>query len=253
MLDLKCIYEEVDNLDNQAIMEILTKLINIDTTVPPGKYYREYVDLISPYFKKLGYSLEDVEIPKNLIEEIPLNLEGPRINLVATKELGKKNYITFYGHMDVVPATTEGAEKWRFPPFEATMIKSGKIYGRGVADCKGSMACLILALQIIEKLNIKPNYNIIILNCTDEEIGFYPGVRYLAEQGYIKGTVFCMDYIIDPVILMGAAGDLDIEVETLGRSCHSGLNFLGVNALEEMIPILSKLMKLKKNRRETRK
>jgi acetylornithine deacetylase/succinyl-diaminopimelate desuccinylase-like protein len=27
------------------------------------------------------------------------------------------------------------------------MIKSGKIYGRGVADMKGGMVCLILALQ----------------------------------------------------------------------------------------------------------
>jgi succinyl-diaminopimelate desuccinylase len=246
MINLKHIFQEVDALENHDIMELLTKLINIDTTVPPGRSYREYVNAISPYFKNLGYSLEEVEIPNNLIEQIPFNLEGPRINLVATKEYGKEKYITFYGHMDVVPATTEGADTWRFPPFKATMIKSGKIYGRGVADCKGSMACLILALQIIERLNIKPKYNVIILNCTDEELGFYPGVRYLTEQGYVKGTVFCMDYIIDPVILMAAAGDLDIEIETIGRSCHSGLNFLGINALEEMVPILVELMKLKK-------
>ena len=97
MIDLKHIFQEVDALEKHDIMELLRKLINIDTTVPPGRTYREYVDAISPYLKNLGYSLEEVEIPNNLIEQIPFNLEGPRINLVATKEYGKEKYITFYG------------------------------------------------------------------------------------------------------------------------------------------------------------
>lgn len=105
-----------------------------------------------------------------------------------------------------------------FHLFEATMIKSGKIYGRGVGDNKGGMICLILALQFIEKLNLMPKYNIRILNCTDEEIGFYPGIRYLTEKDYVKGTIFSLDYSIEPIILMGTAGNLDVEVTTIGRS-----------------------------------
>ncbi len=247
MVDLNKIYEEVDNLDKERIMDLMRSLISIDTSVPPGNSYRMYVDTISPYFKQSKYDLEEVIVPEELINQILLPLEGPRINLVATKEFGIKKNITFCGHMDVVPATNEGSQKWRFPPFEATMIKSGKIYGRGVGDNKGSMVCLILALQIIDKLNLRPKYNIRVLNCTDEEIGVYPGIRYLAEHGYVKGTVFSIDYSIEPIILMGTAGDLEIEVETIGRSSHSGLSLLGVNALEEMVPILVELMKLKKN------
>jgi succinyl-diaminopimelate desuccinylase len=246
LIDLDLIFKEVDDLDPKEIMEILSALININTTVPPGKTYREYVDTIAPYFKKLGYKLKEYLVPEELVNEIPFPLKGPRINLVATKDFGKQKFITFCGHMDVVPASNEGNQKWRFPPFEATMIKSGKIYGRGVGDNKGSMVCLILALQIIEKLKLKPQYNIQVINATDEEIGFYPGIRFLAEQGIIKGTIFSLDYSIEPIILMGAAGDLKIEVETLGRSSHSGLSLMGVNALEEMIPILVELKKLKK-------
>ncbi|MFX1323926.1 MAG: M20 family metallopeptidase [Promethearchaeota archaeon] len=246
MIDLEQIFAEVDDLDKDKIMEILNSLIKIDTTVPPGNTYREYVDAISPFFNNLGYNLEEVIIPEDLIKGIPILLEGPRINLVATKEYGREKDITFCGHMDVVPATNEGAEKWKYPPFEATMIKSGKIFGRGVGDNKGSMVCLLFALQIIEKLNLSPKYNIRILNCTDEEIGFYPGIRYLAEQGYIRGIIYSIDFSIEPIILMGTAGDLEIEIETIGRSVHSGLSLLGVNALEEMIPILAELKKLKK-------
>lgn len=246
MIDFDQVFNEVENLNKDVIMSMFQLLIGINTTTPPGNTYRKYVDAISPYFKNLKYELEEVIVPNELIEQIPSPLEGPRVNLVAKKNFGQAKEITFCGHMDVVPASDEGTEKWRFPPFEATMIKSGKIYGRGVGDNKGGMICLILALQFIEKLNLMPKYNIRILNCTDEEIGFYPGIRYLTEKDYVKGTIFSLDYSIEPIILMGTAGNLDVEVTTIGRSSHSGLSLLGVNALEEMIPILVELRKLKK-------
>lgn len=245
MINFNPIFDEVENLDKDKIMKIFKTLISINTTTPPGNTYRSYVDAISPFFKEMDYNLEEVILPDEVIKQIPAPLKGPRINLVAKKKFNQKKDITFCGHMDVVPASNEGAEKWRFPPFEATMIKSGKIYGRGVGDNKGGMICLILALQIIEKLNLNPKYNIRVLNCTDEEIGFYPGLRYLAENNYVKGTVFSLDYTIEPIMLIGTAGNLDINVETIGRSSHSGLSLLGVNALEEMIPILVELKKLK--------
>lgn len=246
MIDIEEIYKEVDKLNIEEVMSIIKRLINIKTVVPPGDNYQEYVDVISPYFEALGYSLEEVTVPNKLIQEIPHDLRGPRVNLIAKKDFGQDKDVTFYGHMDVVPAPTEGVEEWRFPPFEAKYLENGKIYGRGVSDMKGAMACLILALQIMEKLELTPIYNISVMNCTDEEIGVWPGIRYLAEQGYIKGIVFCMEWQIHPTILVGAAGTLDVTVETIGKSCHSGMNFLGVNALEEMVPILVELMELKK-------
>jgi succinyl-diaminopimelate desuccinylase len=240
------IYKEVESLKTKEIMGIMKTLIGIDTSIPPGNTYRQYIDAISPYFKNLRFDLEEVVVPEELVRQIPYPLEGPRINLVATKDYKQDKDISFYGHMDVVPAPEDGKEKWNFPPFEATITEDGKIYGRGVADMKGAMVGLILALQIIDKLNLVPNYNIRVLNCTDEEISVYPGVRYLAEKNYIKGTIFCMESTIRPILFKGFAGFLDVDVETIGKSCHSGMNFLGVNALEEMVPILVELMELKR-------
>jgi succinyl-diaminopimelate desuccinylase len=240
------VYREVDDLDDKTIMDIMKTLVNIDTTVPPANTYRKYVDAISPYFKNLGFFLEEVILPEEVVKKIQYPIEGPRINLVATKDYGQDKIVSFYGHMDVVPAPNDGKNKWRFPPFEATLIKNGKIYGRGTADMKGSMVCLILALQIIEKLNLKPKYNVRVLNCTDEELGGEPGVKYLAEQGHVKGTVFCMEGVTSPIIIVACAGALNVIVESIGRSCHSGMNFMGINALEESVPILVELMELKK-------
>lgn len=245
-MSLEQIYNVVDNLDREKVMSVMRTFINIDTSVPPGKTYRQYVDALIPFFRNLGYSLEEVVVPEELVKQIPYPLEGPRVNLVATKNFGRDKDVSFYGHMDVVPAPNDGEKKWRFPPFEATMINSGKIYGRGTSDMKGAMVCLILALQIIEELKLTPKYNINVMNCTDEEIGVWPGIRYLADEGYVKGTVFCMEGVINPIIPIGTAGALNVIVESFGRSCHSGMNFLGINALEETIPILLELMKLKK-------
>ncbi|NHJ23008.1 MAG: ArgE/DapE family deacylase [Candidatus Lokiarchaeota archaeon] len=246
MISLENLFEEVDKIDKQTIMSLITTLCSIDTTVPPGNSYREYIDAICPIFEELGYTLEEVILPNNLINQIPYNIEGSRINLVATKDFGQKQEVSFFGHMDVVPAVDQGDDKWKFPPFKPT-LKGGKIFGRGVGDNKGAMVCLILALRIIKDFNIVPNYNINVLSCTDEELGFYPGARYLAEKGYAKGAIFCMDFSVDPILLMGSAGNLDVEIETIGRSSHSGLSFMGVNALEAMVPILVELLKLKKN------
>jgi succinyl-diaminopimelate desuccinylase len=55
-----------------------------------------------------------------------------------------------------------------------------------------------------------------------------------------------MEGVINPIIVVGTAGALNVIVESIGRSCHSGSNFMGINALEETIPILTELMKLKK-------
>ncbi len=245
MVDLEQIFNEIDNLSPEKVMDVMSTLININTTHPPGKTYREYVTAISPFFRDLGYKLEEVTVPEERYIKREPGLVGSRINLVGVKNYGQDKEVSFYGHMDVVPAPLEGRQKWRFPPFQATMIKSGKIYGRGTADMKGSMVGLILALQIIEKLNLTPKYNIRVFNCTDEEGGPYPGIAYLAEKGYVKGTVFCMDADIMPKLVVGSFGSVNVIVETFGRSCHSAINFMGVNALEQTIPILTELMKLK--------
>lgn len=100
MVNFDLIFKEVENIEKESIMEIMRSLISIDTTTPPGNSYRQYVDTISPYFIDLGFDLEEIIIPEDLIKQIPFPLEGPRINLVATKNYNQEKEITFYGHME---------------------------------------------------------------------------------------------------------------------------------------------------------
>jgi len=70
-----------------------------------------------------------VTVPDELIKAAFPPLKGPRPNLVAIKDYGQDKTITFYGHMDVVPAPDEENERWRTDPFHA-ILKGKRIFGR---------------------------------------------------------------------------------------------------------------------------
>ena len=93
---LEVIYKEVENLSREKVMEIVSTLIKVDTSVPPGNTYREYIDVISPFFEKLGYELEEVLVPKEIVEKWEVPLKGPRVNLVASKNYGQETDLNLY-------------------------------------------------------------------------------------------------------------------------------------------------------------
>jgi succinyl-diaminopimelate desuccinylase len=176
-------------------------------------------------------------------------LKGPRVNLVASRLSGKPEAVTIYAHMDVVPIE----EGWKHDPFSGE-IDNGRIYGRGTSDMKGTIASLLTALDVMHELKLEPRYDMHAIICTDEEIGVYAGAKYLAEEGYVRGHILCMEGTQDAIERLCSAGAVDFTITTVGKSCHSGSNYMGVNAIEEMVPILNELLALKRvvERRESR-
>ena len=222
-----------------ALIERLRQIIRVDNCIPPGKNYDTLVDLLEPQFKQYGFTTERVVIPEELWRAIPLPLEGDRVNLVAKKGSGKPP-LTIYAHMDTVPIE----EGWDYDPFGAE-LHDGRVYGRGVADMKGTIASLLTAAEIMDELGLEPVWDLNACLCTDEEIGVYPGIWHLAKEGYVTAPVLCMEGSQDPVLRLGSNGAVDITITVKGRSCHSGANYLGVNAIEEAVPIMVELLALK--------
>ncbi len=223
------------------LVSLLQDLIRIPTVVPPGDKYEEMVQFLEPIFQNLNFQTTRVIIPAEEIEKIPFPLEGPRVNLVAHRDFEKEEVVTIYAHMDVVPIE----EPWTKEPFNP-VVDNGKLYGRGAIDMKSGIAGMIVALEVLHEIGIQPHFDIICTLCTDEEIGMYPGSYYLAKKGFMKGHVVNTELGAQmPIIIAGVAGNVDVKIRTKGRSCHSGMNFMGVNAVEAMIPILSELEALK--------
>jgi succinyl-diaminopimelate desuccinylase len=230
---------EIVEKKESVLLDRYKTVIGVDTSVPPADNYEDLLDKVEPEFKRLGFETERVVIPESEYSHIPLPLKGPRTNLVATRSYGKEP-VTIYAHMDVVPVE----EKWTEDPFGAE-VKDGKIYGRGTADMKGSIASILTAVEAMDEAGIEPNYDLIVCLCTDEEIGGYPGIWHLAKHGYVKGHMLCMEGSQEPMTWLGSAGSVDVTVTVTGESCHSGMNFLGINAIDAMIPVLNELYPLK--------
>ncbi len=168
-------------------------------------------------------------------------LSGERVNLLATKDFGAKESVDIYTHLDVVPA----GEGWSTSPFEP-VIRDGRIYGRGVADSKGSVASLLTALSVMKEQGLESKYNLRVALTTDEEIGLYSGLCFFADEGLLRSDyLLCMDGDNEG-ICVATDGVMNWEIKVYGKSCHSSIPFLGVNAIEKAMLVIEELGELKR-------
>ncbi|HNX10017.1 MAG TPA: ArgE/DapE family deacylase [Methanothrix sp.] len=235
--------EEIHPSDKEYLLDLIKKIISFKTVAPPGSNYEEIIDWLVPIFREMGFFTQKLAMPEEVFEArcTDSRLKGDRFNLRADLQAGREKTLVIYAHLDVVPA--EG--KWDTDPFQA-VSKGGRIYGRGVSDCKGSVAALIAALRALLEKGL-PKYNLSVLLTTDEEVGGYSGLCYLTDLGQVKGDMMlCMDGFCDDVVI-GSNGIITWDVVVHGRSVHSGSSFLGTNAVERALPVMQAIMALKKD------
>ncbi|MDE0783855.1 MAG: M20/M25/M40 family metallo-hydrolase [Planktomarina sp.] len=220
-----------------TMVEELASFISIDTSFPPGSGYTAFATLITEILTPLGFEIECFDVPESLWKS--QSSYGPRTNMIAKRNsLTPTHYIYF--HMDTVPA----GEGWTYPPFELTQ-KDGYLYGRGTADMKGTISATLGAIRTLDQTKSTFEFNPVLLFCTDEEGGLYPGIRYLAECGKIDGPVLCLNGQSQPRIWAGCFGSIDLRIRFEGRAAHSGDPRNGINAIEEALPVLAQLRNLK--------
>jgi len=231
----------VDRKDTELVA-VLRELLAIDTTNPPGSGYERMVDYLDSRFRRLGFRNQRVIVPEPQWRELPLPLDGSRVNLACRRQyVPGQEEITITAHMDTVPVDGD----WQFDPY-CGPIELGRIYGRGVSDAKGAIASLVVAFEVLGQLRLESRYNVTLCFTTDEEIGGYPGVLELARRGFFQGHVLNLEGSQEPEEFVAAAGMVDVHITTKGIPCHTGVNFLGINAVEEMLPIIGELMVLKR-------
>ncbi|MBA7534918.1 putative succinyl-diaminopimelate desuccinylase [subsurface metagenome] len=227
----------------KELLDCLEGLVRIPTFVPPGENYGKIVDMLIPVFEDFGFECERIEMPADVYEARQKSPEfsGERVNLLATKDFGAEESVDIYTHLDVVPA----GEGWSTSPFELA-IKDGRIYGRGVADSKGSVASLLTALNVMNEQGLESKYNLRIALTTDEEVGLYSGLCFFADAGLLKGDyLLCMDGDNEG-ICVATNGVMNWEIKVYGKSCHSSAPFLGVNAIEKAMLVIEELGELKR-------
>ena len=102
-------------------------------------------------------------------------------NLVIRHEFGPGPTIALQAHGDTVPA---GAG-WSGDPFSAD-IQDGIMYGRGVAEAKGSLAAYVFALVGLKSVAAELGGAVEIHVTYDHETGGALGVPWLIEHGVVN-------------------------------------------------------------------
>lgn len=224
-----------------AISE-LDRMIAVDTSFPPGLGYDDFAALMEEFVAPLGFATERVTVPESLWKVPNGPAVGPRTNLVASRDIGRPA-CGLYIHVDTVPA----AGGWQTDPLR--MQRDGdRLIGLGAADMKGCVAAILLALRAAKACGIALAYDPMLLFCTDEEGGLYPGIRYLAEQRKLPGHILNFNGSAEARIWAGCFGLFNLLVRIHGQAVHAGegnRKGSGLNAIEGALPLLNALMELK--------
>lgn len=203
---------------------LLARLVSFDTT--SHKSNRALVAFIEDYLAGLGIAYHLVPTP-----------DGEKASLFATLGPGGIPGIGLSGHTDVVPADPAA---WTSDPF-ALRADAGRLHGRGTADMKGYLACVLAMVPAFQRRKLKVPLHIVF--SYDEETGC-TGVRpMIAELGdrLPKPRAVIVGEPTSMAVVDSHKGPVRWNVEVTGRAAHSSMAQLGVNAISVAARLIGKL------------
>ncbi|EAR56593.1 putative succinyl-diaminopimelate desuccinylase [Photobacterium sp. SKA34] len=152
----------------------------------------------------------------------------------------------FAGHTDVVPSGP--LEQWHTPPFEPTII-DGYLHGRGAADMKGSLACMIVAIERFIAENPDHKGSIALLITSDEEGPFINGTTRVIDTLEARNEKIDMCIVGEPssthhvgdVVKNGRRGSITGDLTVKGIQGHVAYPHLANNPIHKALPALAEL------------
>jgi succinyl-diaminopimelate desuccinylase len=156
--------------------------------------------------------------------------------------------VCFAGHTDVVP--TGPLSEWHSDPFVPT-IRDGKLFGRGAADMKSSIAAFVVAMEMFLKERPDHSGSIALLLTSDEEGPALDGTVRVVET--LKRRNEAIDYCIvgEPtsvdalgdMLKNGRRGSLSGKLTVKGIQGHVAYPHLVKNPIHLLAPALAELAK----------
>ncbi len=189
-------------------------------------------ELLAERLVRLGFAIEPIR-------------RGEVTNLWARRGEARP-LLCFIGHTDVVP--TGPIEKWRSDPFVPTE-RDGKLFGRGAADMKTSIAAFVVAVEGFLAKHPSPRGSIALLITSDEEGPAVDGttkvVELLKNRGEridycLVGEPTCVSRLGD-TIKNGRRGSLSGTLRVRGVQGHVAYPHLAKNPVHLAVPALTEL------------
>ncbi|MGF1904069.1 succinyl-diaminopimelate desuccinylase [Aliivibrio salmonicida] len=153
---------------------------------------------------------------------------------------------TFAGHTDVVP--TGSLTQWNTDPFEPTII-DGMLYARGAADMKGSLACMIVAVERFISEHPEHKGSLSFLITSDEEGPFINGTTRVVDTLKERNEIIDMCIVGEPsstqyvgdVVKNGRRGSLTGNLTVKGIQGHVAYPHIARNPIHQSMAALLEL------------
>jgi succinyl-diaminopimelate desuccinylase len=210
-------------------LELTQELIALSSVTPvDAGCQRRIGELLAP----LGFRCETIE-------------SNGVTNLWARRGEASPVFV-FAGHTDVVPAGP--LEQWHSAPFVPTQ-RDGKLYGRGAADMKTSLAAMVVACEEFTASHPDHAGSIAFLLTSDEEGPAVDGtvrvVELLEERG--ESIDYCLvgeptsAHVLGDMIKNGRRGSLSGRLVVKGVQGHIAYPQLARNPIHQAAPALAEL------------
>jgi len=190
------------------------------------------------------------QVAEALLREIPgLEVErvepAPRVVSLVGRIRGARpgRRLIFNGHLDTFPILEN--LPWTVPPLGG-VLKDGRLYGRGVCDMKGGIACSILAATLLAEHRDAWAGEIVLTLAGDEENMGSLGTGWLLEHvPHARGDAnICGDVGSPRVVRFGEKGLMWVEIEAAGAPAHGAHVHRGTNAIDRLRTALDRLKDL---------
>jgi acetylornithine deacetylase/succinyl-diaminopimelate desuccinylase-like protein len=167
-----------DDAVKKEATELLSQLIRIDTSNPPGN------ETVAAEF------IRDLLAAEGLTSEIVESAPGRGSLIARMPGGGQKKSLMLMSHLDVVPAAAQG---WEHPPFDG-VVTDGFVWGRGAWDCKGMVAPEVLAVLLLLREGFRPQGDLVLALWADEEKGGNMGAGWVTSN---RPELVSVDYVVN--------------------------------------------------------
>lgn len=210
-------------------LALAQKLISIPSVTPKDHGCQQ---LLAERLKKLGFHIE--------------NLHFGEVDNLWARHGNTSPLLCFAGHTDVVPPGP--LDQWHSDPF-SPVIRDNKLFGRGAADMKTSIAAFITAIEAFITAYPDHKGSIALLITSDEEGPAVDGTVKVVETLKARGEQ--LDYCIvgEPTcthqlgdtIKNGRRGSLSGNLTVKGIQGHIAYPHLAKNPIHLAAPAIAEL------------
>ena len=216
----------------EALIDMTRRLVAVASPNPPSDTHE-----VARVAEALLRAIPGMEVERIEPEPRVVSLVGR----LRSNRPGRR--LIFNGHLDTFPLLEQ--LPWTVPPLGG-VLKDGKLYGRGVCDMKGGMACSLLAASLLAQHRDAWSGEIVLTLAGDEENMGSLGTGWLLEHvPHARGDAnICGDVGSPRVVRFGEKGLMWVEVEATGSPAHGAHVHRGVNAIDRLRAALDCLKQL---------